>query len=336
MKERIVVICPGRGTYTRESSGYLKTHCERAKSQIAWMDEQRREVGLPTLMELDVSPFKIKIHMAGEHASTLIYACSLSDFLSIDQKNYEIVAITGNSMGWYIALGLSNVLTIEDTYYLIDVMGSMMKDGLIGGQIIYPIMDENWKIDEVKRKMIHSEVEKVGATISIILGGYLVIGGEQKSLDQLLFTLPKIDTYPIQIPLHGAFHTGLMGSNSKNAQNILSDSMFHKPQIPLVDGRGNIWSPFSSDKNDLWKYTLDNQVTKPYNFTHAVTVALKEFCPDKLVLLGPGNSLGGVIGQIMIQNNWLGVDSKKTFLKHQDKSPFLISMGIEDQRKFVV
>ena len=53
------------------------------------------------------------------------------------QEKYEIVAITGNSMGWYSALALSGALTHENAYSLISTMGSMMKEGTIGGQIIY-------------------------------------------------------------------------------------------------------------------------------------------------------------------------------------------------------
>ena len=76
-------------------------------------------------------------------------------------------------------------------------------------------------------------------------------------------------------------------------------------------------------------------MTKTYDFTASITVAMKEYCPDKFVLLGPGNTLGGAIGQIMIQNNWFDVDSKQGFSKLQKNEPYLVSMGIEDQRKFV-
>ena len=62
---------------------------------------------------------------------------------------------------------------------------------------------------------------------------------------------------------------------------------------------------------------------------------MKEYCPDKLVLLGPGNTLGGPIGQIIVQNNWFDVNLKQDFSKLQRNEPYLISMGIEDQRKFV-
>ncbi len=64
-------------------------------------------------------------------------------------------------------------------------------------------------------------------------------------------------------------------------------------------------------------------------------MAIKEFCPDNLVLLGPGNTLGGAVGQILIKNKWNGIDSKKSFSDKQLNDTYLISMGINDQRKMV-
>jgi hypothetical protein len=76
-------------------------------------------------------------------------------------------------------------------------------------------------------------------------------------------------------------------------------------------------------------------VTQTYDFNSTINVAIKEFSPDKLVLLGPGNTLGGPIAQILIQNSWLDIDSKKTFTKKQKNDPYLISMSINEQRKIV-
>ena len=334
-KERIVIICPGRGTYTRDTSGYLATFSASAKNQIAYMDDQQKLVGNSTLTKLDSKPFRAKIHMSGEHASPLIYACSLSDFLSIDQEKYEIVAITGNSMGWYSALALSGALTHENAYSLISTMGSMMKEGTIGGQIIYSVVDENWHVDESEKEEVLTKIKNVSAYVSIYLGGYLVIGGEQSALDILLKKLPAKDNYPFQLPFHAAFHTPLLESISKKACELLPQSIFQKPSVSLVDGRGHIWSPFSTETVDLYNYTLGHQVTNAYDFFTAITVAIKEFCPDKLVLLGPGNTLGGSIGQIMIENNWLDMDSKSAFSSLQKENPYLISMGMEEQRKLV-
>ena len=91
-KKRVVVVCPGRGTYTRETSGYLDKYGEAAKEHIIWMDQQREIDDMQSISSLDSEPFKSRIHMAGENASTLIFACSMSDYLSINKEKYEIVS----------------------------------------------------------------------------------------------------------------------------------------------------------------------------------------------------------------------------------------------------
>ena len=99
-KKRIVVICPGRGTYTKETLGYLKKYGSHARDFMADIDARRAALGEPTITELDsAETFKPHIHTKGEHASSLIYACSYADFAGLDQEKYEIVSITGNSMG---------------------------------------------------------------------------------------------------------------------------------------------------------------------------------------------------------------------------------------------
>ncbi len=332
-KKRIVVVCPGRGSYTRETSGYLDKYGEAAKEHIIWMDQRREKDDMQSISSLDSEPFKSKIHMAGENASTLIFACSMSDYVSIDKEKYEIVSIVGNSMGWYTALSLGNAISTKAGYELIHTMGSMMKNQLIGGQVIYPIVDNDWINNTEKKTEIISILKNTGCYLSIELGGYLVIGGEQTCLDLLLKQLPKKDKYPFQLPFHAAFHTPLLKSISEKAFSLIPQKLFQKPSIPIVDGQGKIWSPYSTSPKLLFEYTLREQVISVFDFTRAISVALKEFCPEKILLLGPGNSLGGAIGQIIVEHGWNGIHSKNDFIMQQKKDPFLISIGIEEQRK---
>ncbi len=334
-KQRIVVVCPGRGSYSRDTNGYFNNHDNKASSHLSVINNKRIKDGQLGIIELDSMSFKSKIHMTGENASSLIYACSLNDFLSLDLNKYEIVAVTGNSMGWYSALAFAGALSYENGYDLVNTMGSMMKNKIIGGQIIYPITNKNWVIDKRIQQKVLNEIYEVRAHISIILGGYIVIGGSNESLRKLLKKLPSIENYPFQIPFHGAFHTPLMEKISKFGFDKIPKSFFSKPAIPLIDGRGSIWSPYSTNLHELYKYTLETQVTETFNFTKSISTALKEFSPDKLILLGPGNSLGGATGQIIIKNNWNSIKTKKSFLHEQEKDPFLISMGISEQRDIV-
>lgn len=343
MKKRIVVVCPGRGSYTKETLGYLKNFGGHVSDFVADLDERRQEVSEPTITELDSAEvFKPHVHTKGEHASPLIYACAYADFTSINREKFEVVGILGNSMGWYITLALGGALDWEGGFKVINSMGAMMKDEIIGGQVIYPIVDDNWTQSKERRQVVHSALEKINRTagcevyISIYLGGYIVLGGNKAGVQALLKELPPVENYPFQLINHAAFHTPLLESISTKAFATLAPALFHRPNIPLIDGRGKIWQPYSTDIGELYDYTLGHQVVKPYDFTASVRVALKELAPDHLVLLGPGSTLGGSIGQIMIENDWLFVNSKAKFAELQAKNPFLISMGRADQRNFVL
>ena len=84
--------------------------------------------------------------MRGDNASGLIYAASYADSISL-AEDIEIVAVTGNSMGWYIALACAGALSPRDGFHVVNTMGSLMHDSLIGGQVIYPFIREDWTPD---------------------------------------------------------------------------------------------------------------------------------------------------------------------------------------------
>ena len=338
-KKRIVVVCPGRGTYTKETLGYLQKYGKHVREFISDIDQRRQKLGELSISEMDnMSAFQPNIHTKGENASSLIYACAYADFMAIDREKYEIVAITGNSMGWYLACAFGGALDWANGFSVINTMGSMMKNETIGGQVIYPLVDEKWNFSQEKSDAVRAAVDRVnqreGCEVydSIYLGGYIVLGANKTGTQALLKELPPVENYPFQLINHAAFHTPLLKSTSEKAMQILSEDLFQKPQVPLIDGRGHIWQPYSTDVQKLYQYTLGEQVFAAYDFTKAITVALKEFAPDHLFLLGPGGSLGGSIGQIMIKNDWRALKNKDDFSRAQeldlvDGQPFLVSMG---------
>ena len=343
-KQRAVVICPGRGTYNKEELGYLsRLHADK-EQMIDVIDANRRANNQPSVTELDnMDKYAMRLHTAGENASSLIYACAHGDFADINTDEYEIVAVSGNSMGWYIALAVAQTLDPKNAIELINTMGSMMTSGVIGGQMIYPVMDKNWQLSPTIQQQVQDCLQDVNAIDdcevydSIYLGGYLVIGGNEAGLKQLDNRLPKVDdTYPMRLFNHAAFHTPLLKSISEKAKQTLGEEMFQAPAIPLIDGQGKIWQPYSTSTQNLYDYTLGHQVTEPYDFSAAISVALKEFAPDKLIILGPGSTLGGAVGQCLVANNWQHISSKKDFIARQKNDPFVLAMGLAEQRKHVV
>jgi [acyl-carrier-protein] S-malonyltransferase len=343
-KKRAVVICPGRGTYNKEDLGYLQRLHPDKTDLVKNIDAYRKEKRQISIHNLDTAEqFSMRSHTAGENASALIYACAISDFQSINEDEYEVVAVTGNSMGWYIALAAAGALNPQSAIELINTMGSMMTRGLIGGQMIYPITDENWVVDQQALDTVEQALDNVNKVVacevyvSIRLGGYVVFGGNKKGLKTLEQVLPKVqDRYPMNLFNHAAFHTPLLNETSAKAKSLLSVNLFAAPDVPLIDGLGQIWQPYSCNPQELYDYTLGTQVVEAYDFTKAVEVAVKEFAPDKLIVLGPGATLGGAVAQSLIQHNWLGLQNKRDFISLQKTDPFILAMGLEEQRKLVV
>lgn len=342
-KKRAVVVCPGRGTYNKDELGYFHRYHADKMVLLDTVDSYRAQQQQPAISELDkADAYNMRTHTAGENASALIYACAMGDFLSIDQDEYEIVAVTGNSMGWYIALAVAQALNQTNSIHLINTMGSMMKNGLIGGQVIYPLVDENWCWDAEREANITSIVaelnEQDGVEIytSIKLGGFIVFGANQSGLIALEKALPPLENrYPMKLFNHAAFHTPLLKETSEKALQQLPSSLFQAPSLPLIDGRGHIWQPYATDTAKLHNYTLAHQVYEHYDYTKAVQVAVKEFAPDNVIILGPGSTLGGATAQSLIQEDWQNMSNKADFINRQKSDPFIIAMGMEDQRKLV-
>lgn len=339
MKKRALVVCPGRGTYTKETLGYLKQHGAHVGDFLDDADARRKLLGEPTIRELDYADqFTPALHTRGEHASSLIYACAYADFMAIDRERFDIVAVTGNSMGWYLACAFGGALDWAGGFEVINTMGSMMKQEIVGGQVIYPVCDENWVHSPERQAAVDAAItrarEREGVEVypSIYLGGFMVLGANKPGVTALLKELPPVENYPFQLINHAAFHTPLLRDTAARAFRTLPEALFRAPTIPLIDGRGCVWQPFSTSLQDLYDYTLGHQVVEAYDFTTAVTVGLKEFAPDHVILLGPGSNLGGSIGQIMIANDWLSLKSKAAFTARQATDPFVLAMGRPDQR----
>ncbi len=343
-REAALVICPGRGTYGAPELGYLSRYHPDKDDLLTRFDALRSSLGQPGVRKLDSQEvYSPSDHTRGDNASALIHACAYADFLSIDTAEFDITAITGNSMGWYIALACAGVLDETGGMHLVNTMGTLMHEALIGGQMIYPIVDENWlpvpgRLEGLLADMaVVNDTEGLTVSVSIALGGMVVIAGNDDGLKALAERLPPVDDrFPMRLFNHAAFHSPLLAPVSEKARDRLGADLFHQPACPVIDGRGQIWRPHSSDIDALWRYTLETQVVEPYNFTLAVQAGLKEFAPDRIIILGPGTNMGGAVAQCLIAMEWKGLRSKADFLARQADDPLVYAMGFEEQRRLAV
>lgn len=342
-RKTAVVICPGRGTYTKTELGYLGRHFAD-KALLQRFDASRAALGQDTLSALDAATsYSVARHTRGDNASGLIYACTYGDFRAIDAAKIDVVAVTGNSMGWYSALACGGALSAEAGFEVVNTMGTLMQEALIGGQIIYPFMGDDWLPDLAKKSELMALVAEIGTRaghvlgLSIDLGGMLVLAGNEDGLKAFEAAVPPLQgRFPMRLANHAAFHSALQAPVAERGRARLAPSLFGQPKLPMIDGRGVIWWPGATDTQRLWDYTLGHQVTEPYDFTTALRVAAREFAPDLFIITGPGTTLGGAVAQSLILANWRGMGSKADFQTQQQSAPVLAAMGMDDQRATVL
>lgn len=343
MSRTAVVVCPGRGTYGKEELGYLKRHHASSMPLFGEFDAIRAENNQASVTELDAADrYSLGRYSRGDISSPLIYASSLCDAQAL-ADDIEVVAVTGNSMGWYIALAVAGALSATEGFRVVNTMGTLMQEHLIGGQLIYPFVNSEWEDDPVKRRSLLADVSAINEApdcilgLSIELGGMLVLAGNEAGLKRFEETQPQLqDRFPMRLPNHAAFHTSLQAPVAEAGQHALRDVDFGQPTKPMVDGRGHTWWPNATDADALLGYTLGHQVTEPYDFTAAVQAAAKEFAPDLFIITGPGATLGGAVAQSLIRCQWRGMASKADFQDLQRTAPVVASMGMDEQRNWVV
>ena len=343
IRKTAIVICPGRGTYTKTELGYLARHFADG-ALLASFDATRAGLGQETLTALDgAAGYSVAKHTRGDNASALIYAATLGDFRAIDAAKVDVVAVTGNSMGWYSTLACGGALTAEAGFEVVNTMGTLMQESLIGGQLIYPFLGEDWAPDAAKKAGLLAQVADIGAraghvlVLSIDLGGLLVLAGNDVGLKAFEAAVPPLQgRFPMRLANHAGFHSALQAPVAALGRARLAPELFGQPNLPMIDGRGHIWWPGASDTAALWDYTLGHQVVEPYDFTKAIRIAAREFAPDLFIITGPGTTLGGAVAQSLILADWRNMRSKTDFQTQQQTAPLLVSMGMDDQRGTVI
>jgi malonyl CoA-acyl carrier protein transacylase len=312
---RALILCPGRGSYTEKT---LRSLPEK-HPWIERAEALRREYELPSLVELDrAAKLDSKVHLAPVNASALIWLVSMLDCEAAGRE-YEIAAVAGNSMGWYTALAVAGALDFDDGFRLMQELAILQQEHAGGGQILFPQVDEQWRRDATLVGALEDALagSQGEAFPSIRLGGQAVLAGSETGIAHLLRTLPRTklgnNTYPMRLVGHGPYHTPLVQPVADKARAQLARLSYQKPRIALIDGSGKRHSPWSASPEELRDYTLGPELTTPYDVTLSVRVGLREYAPDRIVLPGPGNPLGSICGQILIEEGWRGVHSRADF-----------------------
>ena len=340
---RALLVCPGRGSYTARTLGHLARYGAVCPELLEAADRLRLDRGEEAVSVLDsAATFDEALMMQGSNAAALTFLSSVVDLHRLDRSRVAIEAVIGNSMGWYTSLYAAGALSFEQSLELALTMGGLQHQGS-GSQVLYPLVDGDWRLDAGRVATVEQAVARSGARWSIRLGGFAVLAGTDQQIAELMGPdgLPEVDgvgtSFPLHLHHHAAYHTPLMARVSELGSSSLADLSWSAPSAALVDGRGMVWRPRFADPRALRDYTLGHQVTQLYDFTSSLRVALKTYAPDRLILLGPGQSLGSPVAQVLIAEGWQGIRTRKDFKQRQNSDePLVIALDRPEQARHVL
>jgi len=330
---RAAVAFPARGSYGPSSLGSLPA----AHPWVRRADQLRAEYDLPPLSALDHAPgFDPSMHLRSANAAPLSFLCGLLDAERI-ADDHEVAVVIASSTGWYTALAASGALEFDDAFRLVQTVALLTEEPVDGddpgGQLIYPLTDAEWHADPARASAIDAAVAhedgRVGRAIE--LGAFCVLSGTDAGLANVAAALPPVQIgsrrFPFRAAMQEAWHTPLRSSAVASAAARLDGLSWSTPNVTLVDGRGARFTPWSSDRAELARYTLEEHPTSTYDFAASMRVALREYAPDVILLPGPGASLGEVCAQLLVAEGYHGIRSRADLEAAQSGgAPVLLSM----------
>ncbi len=319
-----VLLCPGRGSYGRDALGSIQRRLRPGPvaEVLDAADAARRAAAEPAIRELDgAKQFRPGLHLQGRNAAELIWFATMAQLHDLRER-YEIVAVAGNSLGWYTALAAAGAVEPAEGWRLVSTM-ARLQEGVAGGQVLTTQVDEHWRPDPALARAVDDCVRGIAARgeahwvgTSIRLGGHVVLAGTEQGVGELLEGLPKVERgsrgFPFRLAGHGPFHTPLCAAVAERARHELSHLVVRPPAVHLIDGRGDVHTPWSADPRELLHYTLDTQVRTTFDFTASVRTAIREFNPDVLLCAAPGADLRAPVGHVVIAEGWRGVTDRES------------------------
>lgn len=331
-RPRAVLAFPGRGSYGPQS-----LHSVPADHPlVAAADEIRADLGLDSLAALDAADaFDPAVHLRPSNAGPLTWLVSMLD-AERALVDHRVVAIVGNSPGWFAALAVAEALEPVDAFRLLQGIALLEEEvvasGETSGHLIYPRLDANWQPMPAGVDALDAIGDDGGEVFpSVDLGGFVILAGSDAGIDRIAERLPTVELgerhYPLRLAFHVPYHTPLQRNVATEAASQFAGLAWHRPQLTLIDGRGIRFTPWTTDPADLAAYTLGEHLVTLYRFAASARVALREYAPEVIVLPGPGNTMGGVMGQLVVTEGYRGLRTKADFEAAQaGAAPLVLSM----------
>ncbi|PPJ63268.1 ACP S-malonyltransferase [Cuspidothrix issatschenkoi] len=203
----------------------------------------------------------------------------IADILRERGQQPDLVA--GHSLGEYIALYVAGVFEWSAGLHLVKRRAELM-DSAAGGMMAALMNFNRQKLETV-----------ISATPDVVLANdnspaQVVISGTPDAVQAVISQVKARRAIPLKIS--GAFHSHLMKAAATEFQEVLDSVVFQSAVVPVLS---NV-DPVPAIAADTLKQRLSQQMTGSVRWRE-ISLQLAENSVEKVVEIGPGNVLTGLI-----------------------------------------
>lgn len=321
MSRAVFVLPPG--AYTATSLGSLPAEHPR----LAEADRFRQASGLPTFGELDsAAQFEPALHGQPLNARPLAYVLAVLQAEDA-QRQHRPVAVLAAPTGWHAALAIAGVLSFRDGLTLVHELAAVEHESSGGRQVVYPLTDAAWRPQPALRAALDAALLAVDGEAAALLdlGAFAVVAASQPVMDRLVPALRAVQVgerrYPRSVTDAAIDRPGPLPSSVAERLAALE---WRQPIVTLLDGRGVRHTPWAADPAELRDYTLNEMRRERFGFAAALRVALREYAPDVVLLLGPGRSPASAVGQLVVAEGYRGLRTRAAYEADQRSAAPLV------------
>ncbi|RSS80825.1 ACP S-malonyltransferase [Streptomyces sp. WAC06614] len=217
----------------------------------------------------------------------------------------RVVACAGHSLGEYSALTAAGALTVPAAAALVAARGRAMRAaaegraGTMGVLVAAPLAEVTELTARVRAEGHEVWVANVNAP------GQTVVSGTPEAIDRIEAEGPSIGAKMIRLKVGGAFHSPLMAPAAVALRTALEHTPFAPAHLPVV---ANVDATSYAGDCD-WPGLSTRQLTSPVLWEQSVRTLVGPLGCRRLVELGPGRTLTGLIRRIAPDTETASVDS---------------------------
>lgn len=257
------------------------------------LDNYQKQLDQNLLSLMFEGPLEQLSETKNTQPAIVMHACSILE-------NHPINAdfVLGHSLGEYIALVASGVISSEDAVKITRKRGELMQHAYpVGAGAMAAIMGTSREIIEKALKAVSIDDFQLEIA-NINAPGQIVVSGHKEAIDLLIEHKSELNIKKI-IPLNvsGPFHSSLMKIIADDFRNYLDQFNFNMPNMPIIQ---NV-TALPTDSVEMIKDLLVKQLYGTVEFEASIENLLNQGATT-FIEIGPGKVLNSLVKKIAKAN----------------------------------